>query len=275
MQEHMTERASVLDEASQLIHGDRNIQYGDPSVNFQRIADMWTVQLGPKLADGARITAEEVAALQVSTKLARLIEGGKRDHWVDIAGYAACGYEASKALLEDKDRQLREHLREDVFRMSKEQRKQLGLDEHEEATPLGSCDNCGKNRVRRLVDSTHRTMWCTQCIAEQTEKRHPTPEQLKARTPAKWWVDNRCDNCRLWSTAGKLYPVPSHQAMWCKPCVIDQNEVEQVFGSHESCSCAGYGNSCDACLEQSYGNEEYSVDQIHPDLDHARERREP
>ena len=93
---HDSERGKILAEADELIHGDRNKHYGSPTENFSRIAAMWTVQLELKLAPGQKIEPEDVAALMVSTKLARHVAAPKRDNWVDMAGYAACGWESSQ-----------------------------------------------------------------------------------------------------------------------------------------------------------------------------------
>lgn len=89
-----TDRGAVLDEANTLIHGERNRAYGSPSENFERIAAFWNVQLADKLKPGERITGQDTALLMISLKLARAINQPKRDNFVDIAGYAACGWEA-------------------------------------------------------------------------------------------------------------------------------------------------------------------------------------
>lgn len=87
-----TPRGEILDEARELIHGERNVAYGSPTENFERIAGIWNVQLGDKLK--APITAQEVALLMIGVKLGRAVNQPKRDNFVDIAGYAACGFEA-------------------------------------------------------------------------------------------------------------------------------------------------------------------------------------
>jgi hypothetical protein len=89
-----TPRSEVLREAEQLITGDRNQTYGDPTENFQNIADQWTVQFRHLLKDGARFTPAHVAQGQILVKTSRMIAQPKRDNYVDIAGYAACGWEA-------------------------------------------------------------------------------------------------------------------------------------------------------------------------------------
>lgn len=95
MSEKVSPRASVLREAEKLITGDRNKTYGPPSQNFQNIATLWNVRLSNKFKDGEEITAAEVAELMVLLKIARNMTELKRDTMIDIAGYAACGWEAS------------------------------------------------------------------------------------------------------------------------------------------------------------------------------------
>lgn len=90
----MTPREDVLSEAARLITGDRNQTYGSPTQNFQDTAAIWSIILRNKLRDGVRIEPGEVASMMVGLKLARQPAQPKRDNWVDIAGYAGCGYEA-------------------------------------------------------------------------------------------------------------------------------------------------------------------------------------
>lgn len=87
-------RQAVLEEAAELITGDRNQTYGSPTQNFTDTARTWSVLLRPKLKDGAELEPGDVAMLMVALKLARMVAQPKRDNWVDIAGYAGCGYEA-------------------------------------------------------------------------------------------------------------------------------------------------------------------------------------
>ena len=83
-------RKECLDAAANAVLRDRNQDYGDSEDNFRDIAIIWTVQLGSKLTEP--ITAADVAALCIGVKLARLKTSPRvTDHWVDIAGYAACG----------------------------------------------------------------------------------------------------------------------------------------------------------------------------------------
>lgn len=93
-----TPRASVLAEASELVHGERNANYGTPTENFERTAALWNAQLGHKLVEGQAFTPQDVAMLMVQLKMARLVTSpGKRDHYVDAAGYLACGWECQGA----------------------------------------------------------------------------------------------------------------------------------------------------------------------------------
>lgn len=89
-----TERGKLLAEADEIIHGDRNRSYGSPTQNFTDTAEVWSVQLRSLLAPGKKLSPADVARLMVGLKLTRMVAGDKKDNWLDIAGYAACGYEA-------------------------------------------------------------------------------------------------------------------------------------------------------------------------------------
>jgi hypothetical protein len=98
-QERKSLRAELLEEANSLVNGDRNNAYGPPHQDFQRTADMLTA-MGFRFGDyrdgdDARIEAHHVAMILAAVKLSRLAwSPDKRDSWVDLAGYAACGHEA-------------------------------------------------------------------------------------------------------------------------------------------------------------------------------------
>jgi hypothetical protein len=87
----VTAREKVLFEAAKLITGDRNKTYGSPTQNFQNTADIWNVVVGHKL--NQKLTATDVANLMIGLKLARMVADPQRDNFVDIAGYAGCGWE--------------------------------------------------------------------------------------------------------------------------------------------------------------------------------------
>lgn len=72
---------SILEEAQQLVHGDRGEDYGHPLDDFARTAQIWSAILGIK------ITPEQVGLCMVGVKLSRQCHRPKRDNLVDGAGY--------------------------------------------------------------------------------------------------------------------------------------------------------------------------------------------
>lgn len=88
----VTYRVEALREAAKIISSDRNRQYGDPEDNFERTAQIWSVILGIKISN------EDVAMMMIGLKVARYASksGFQADTWIDIAGYAGCGYEVGK-----------------------------------------------------------------------------------------------------------------------------------------------------------------------------------
>lgn len=75
----------MLDEASRLIYGARQKDYGPARKNFDDIAAIWTVVLG------VHVSGEQVALCMIGLKMARLAKSiHHRDSWVDIAGYVGC-----------------------------------------------------------------------------------------------------------------------------------------------------------------------------------------
>jgi hypothetical protein len=82
-------RIDALRDAANIITGDRDKQYGGPEENFERISKIWSIILG------VSITREDVAMMMVGLKVARYANksGFQPDTWIDIAGYAGCGYE--------------------------------------------------------------------------------------------------------------------------------------------------------------------------------------
>jgi hypothetical protein len=89
-------RADVLNEARDLITGDRNNQYGPPEQDFVRTARLWSA-LGLAGPGGRDIIGSDVALAMACLKMSRLAwNRDKRDSWVDGAGYFACGYEVSR-----------------------------------------------------------------------------------------------------------------------------------------------------------------------------------
>ena len=89
-------RVEALREAAKIIAGDRDAQYGGPEENFTRIGKVWSMILGVKISN------EDVAMMMVGLKVARYANksGFQADTWIDIAGYAGCGYEVGMLELE-------------------------------------------------------------------------------------------------------------------------------------------------------------------------------
>lgn len=88
--------ARLLDEAKAVVTGDRREDYGSSYVSFSRIAAMWGTYLGTP------VEPRDVAAMMALLKISRLITNGKRDSWVDLAGYAALGAAMDEAMDDGK-----------------------------------------------------------------------------------------------------------------------------------------------------------------------------
>ena len=87
-----SERTILLNQAEQYVTKERNNQYGPPTADFHRIAEMWNIILPAN----NEIKSHHVALAMICLKLSRLSwEPGNFDSWVDIAGYAACGWECA------------------------------------------------------------------------------------------------------------------------------------------------------------------------------------
>lgn len=81
-------REELLRTANEYVNGDRNVQYGDPIEDFRRTADLMGAYLG------INIEPHDVAILIALVKISRIRwSPEKKDHWADLAGYAACGWD--------------------------------------------------------------------------------------------------------------------------------------------------------------------------------------
>ncbi len=74
---------NILEEADQIINGDREQTYGRPGINLERIAKGWEVILG------VPVEARKVALCMAWLKIAREVHKPKRDNLVDCCGYIA------------------------------------------------------------------------------------------------------------------------------------------------------------------------------------------
>ena len=89
-------RQQILEEAVNIVTGERQEQYGQPEDNFATIADMWNAYIERSRQSKKalwHLNARNVADMMILMKVARLAAGGTRDSYVDVAGYAACGGE--------------------------------------------------------------------------------------------------------------------------------------------------------------------------------------
>ena len=88
----MNAKVNVLEEAQDIIYGDREKTYGKPSKNLDCIADLWNTYLTDRFDEGLSrpLTNKDVAVMMVLLKTARLANDiNHRDSLVDICGYAA------------------------------------------------------------------------------------------------------------------------------------------------------------------------------------------
>lgn len=92
-------RKDILEMASSAVHAmDMDHDYGKPEDNFATIAELWNTYLEAVFNDSESdahvyLGSRDVAAMMILLKIARVASSRKDDHWVDIAGYAACGGE--------------------------------------------------------------------------------------------------------------------------------------------------------------------------------------
>lgn len=89
----MPSRQKILEDAIQCVTKDRNATHGEPENNFQVIADYWTTYLRSR-GVAFQIKPHDVAVMMVLQKMSRVATSPEHsDHWVDAAGYSACGGE--------------------------------------------------------------------------------------------------------------------------------------------------------------------------------------
>jgi hypothetical protein len=78
---------NILEQAKELVVGDRQEDYGDKLTNHENIAALWSIFLRKKL------TAHDVAMCMALVKVARLMHARKTDSYIDLAAYAAIAAE--------------------------------------------------------------------------------------------------------------------------------------------------------------------------------------
>ena len=88
------ETKSILEEASKILNGSRQCDYGDPVESFKRIA-----QLSNLMSNSNDFTPIKCCIVLMATKLTRESKVHKRDNLVDLAGYGCI----KQLLEEDKE----------------------------------------------------------------------------------------------------------------------------------------------------------------------------
>lgn len=75
---------SILEEAEKIVNGQRQQDYGDMRLSFERIAGLWSYYLG------TYINPEDVAKMMILLKVSRARHNNHMDSYVDIVGYVLC-----------------------------------------------------------------------------------------------------------------------------------------------------------------------------------------
>ena len=73
---------TLATDAVQAVTGPRQRDYAHPKINFQRIANLWSIVLD------VDITPEQVALCMIQVKIAREMNRHTRDNIVDLIGYS-------------------------------------------------------------------------------------------------------------------------------------------------------------------------------------------
>ena len=90
------DRASLLFDAEEAVNQDRNETYDEPTIDLNRIAGAWSWYLNAR--NHEYLDGHDVAAMMILLKLSRTIGSPEhRDSWLDVAGWAACGWDCAHA----------------------------------------------------------------------------------------------------------------------------------------------------------------------------------
>lgn len=87
-----TDEEDILSIAYRITRGDRQSSYGPPDQDFRRTAEMWTALFKDNLKDGKVFEPFHVAQFMILIKMSRQLHQRKADNWIDVAGYARCGW---------------------------------------------------------------------------------------------------------------------------------------------------------------------------------------
>jgi len=72
----------ILQEAAEVLNGDKRDAYGPVYESFNKLAKMWSLILG------APVTPTQVCLCMIGLKITREMNCHKRDNLVDLAGYS-------------------------------------------------------------------------------------------------------------------------------------------------------------------------------------------
>lgn len=99
------DRTKCLDLAKKIVEQDRLNNYGKPEDNFELIAKYWNVYLTSRINTNKKLESIDIANMMTLLKVARTKTNPYHlDNYIDIAGYAACGFEiASSECKENED----------------------------------------------------------------------------------------------------------------------------------------------------------------------------
>jgi len=75
---------SITKEAQEIVHGERQQDYGNMAESFQRIAGLWSAYLG------VHVDSFDVGKMMILLKVSRAKNQNHRDSYVDIVGYVEC-----------------------------------------------------------------------------------------------------------------------------------------------------------------------------------------
>src|SRR4030095_12986664 len=90
------ERVNILNEAADLITGQRQEDYGTPQENFTRVADLWNVVIKRNLETNTPLSPRQVSDMMILLKVARTVNTPTHDSYVDISGYAGISGELAQ-----------------------------------------------------------------------------------------------------------------------------------------------------------------------------------
>jgi hypothetical protein len=88
LQDSDFETEDILNEANNLVYGNRQASYGHPKDDYDKTSAFWNILLKEKLKE--ELTAEDAIMCMMAVKMSREMNRHKKDNLVDLAGYAQC-----------------------------------------------------------------------------------------------------------------------------------------------------------------------------------------